>query len=164
MMGLRLLRTIPRGYAFNPGAGVALAGSLILFFGFSEFALAACPEKPTVWMDEQTAATHLRAQRFLELPESMAWNRSVQEVALVVTVDRGGNICGAEPTSGPPALRKKAVQAIRKHWRYRPFLVDWKPVVAQFPVTVRFFPPKKNDTRRRLARVRGTAGGAAFRS
>ncbi len=164
MMSLRLLRTMPRGYAFNPGAGVALACSLILLFGVSESALAACSEKPTVWMDEQTAASHLRAKRDPELPASMAWIGSVQEVALVITVDRSGNICDVKPTSGPPGLMKEAAEAVRKHWRYRPFLVDWKPVVAQSPVTVRFLPRKQNDTRRRIARAEGAARVAAFRS
>jgi hypothetical protein len=106
-----------------------------------------------VWMDENTATTHLLAKRDLELPANMAWAEGVQEVVVLVTVDGKGKICAIEPIAGPPGLKMEAVAAVRQHWRYRPFLVDWRPFVARFPVTVRFFPTKQKDARRRLARA-----------
>ena len=150
--------------ASSRSARLLAASTLTLVLGLAEFGLAACSEKPTVWMNERTAATHLRAKRDLELPASMAWIGGIQEVTLLVTVDRKGRICEVEPTAGLAGLISEAVKAVRKHWRYRPFLVDWKPVVAQFPVTVRFFPPKQEDVRRRTARVFGLTRRAAARS
>jgi len=108
---------------------------------------ATCPEGPVVWMDEKTAASHVLAKRDVELPASMTRFAEVQRVVVLVTVDRRGKICNLRPVAGPAELRKMAVKMVKKHWRYRPFLVDWKPVVAQFPVTVRFLPPRREEPR-----------------
>jgi hypothetical protein len=35
------------------------------------------------------------------------------------------------------------VAQVKEHWRYRPFFVNGKAVVAQFPVTVKFIPRKE---------------------
>jgi hypothetical protein len=114
--------------------GVALALSLAV----PEFCRAQCRETPTVLMDERTAETHLLARRDPELPTNAPALARVEPVTVLVTVDRQGAICEVRPLAGPQRLRSRAVRAVKKHWRYRPFLVDWKPVVARFPVTVRF--------------------------
>jgi len=101
---------------------------------------AVCSEKPTVLLDESTAATHLIAQKNPELPINMSWEGLATPVVLRLTVDRRGKICDIAPLTGPPELAKVAVATVKKHWRYRPFRVNWKPVVVQFPVTVRFVP------------------------
>jgi hypothetical protein len=114
--------------------GVALA----LMLGVPEFCRAQCREGPTVLMDERTAETHLLTRRDPELPTNAPALARTEPVRLLVTVDRKGAICDVRPVAGPQHLRNRAVRAVRKHWRYRPFLIDWKPVVARFPVTVRF--------------------------
>jgi hypothetical protein len=96
-------------------AGIMLAAPV--------FVAAQCRESPTVLMNERTAETHLLAD--------------VKKVTLLVTVDRKGTICDARPVAGLQELRSQAVRAVKRHWRYRPFLIDWKPVVTRFPVTVR---------------------------
>jgi hypothetical protein len=103
------------------------------------WARAVCEEKPTVWMDERTAASHLLSKRDLEVPAAFPLAR-VNEVKLLVTVDRDGAICDVRAMAGPKELRPAAVQIVWNHWRYRRFLVDWKPTVVQFPVTVRTAP------------------------
>jgi len=103
---------------------------------------AACRERPTVLLDERTAETHLLAKKDPALPANAPALARVRKVVLLVTVDREGVICEVKPVAGPQGLRKSAVATVKKHWRYRPFLIDWKPVVAQFPVAVKFVLPK----------------------
>lgn len=97
-----------------------------------------CREKPKVVMDERSAESHLITKMDPELPESGSRLVRPHRVVVVVTVDRDGTICHTSAVSGPEALRVLAAKAVKKHWKYRPFLVDWEPVVAQFPVSVHF--------------------------
>jgi hypothetical protein len=96
-------------------------------------------------MNETTATSHLLAKRDAELPAAMTGFAPVQKVVVLVTVDRQGTICDLKPVAGPTRLRRRAVMVVKKYWCYRPFLVNWKPVVAQFPVTVRFVPPTRQE-------------------
>jgi hypothetical protein len=97
-----------------------------------------CREKPEVQMDERAAQSHIVSSRNPELPPGRARLLDEDRVVVVVIVDRAGAICDARAVRGPWDLRDLAVQAVKQHWKFRPFLVNWKPVVAQFPVTVRF--------------------------
>ena len=103
---------------------------------------AECREAPSVQMDERAGESHLLAKEDPELPTSGDKLIRARKVVVLVTVDREGAICDVKPVEGPLELRQAAVKAVKKHWKYRPFLVNWKPVVAQFPVTVRFTRPK----------------------
>ena len=116
--------------------------TLILGFLISHQVFAACGAEPTVWMDESTAASHLLSRRDIEVPTALPIAR-LQEVKLQVTVDREGTICEVLPLTAPKELREAAAKIVRDHWRYRRFLVDWNPVVVQFPVTVKSLPVKR---------------------
>jgi len=125
-------------------------GAFGLLLAAPALAAAVCGETPAVQMDERTAASHLLAKKDLVLPKQMPEDFRIEKVVLIITVDREGTICQVKPTSGPKHLRKAAVRTVKEHWRYRRFLVNWKPVVAQFPVTVKFLLPKEppRDTAR----------------
>ena len=115
----------------------AFLSSLVMFL--APVALAgACREKPSVQMDERAAQSHLLAKKDPELPAGDGMLVRARRVVVLVTVDREGTICDAKAVRGPEELREAAARAVKKHWKFRPFLVDWKPVVAQFPVSVRF--------------------------
>jgi len=119
----------------------SFAGRLLLFLLVQPLLAAAeCPEQPGVWMNEETAASHLLARRDPQLPAGRRGIRRVEKVVLLITVDRQGSVCHLRPVSGRADLRNLAVAQVREHWRYRPFFVNGKPVVAQFPVTVKFSP------------------------
>jgi hypothetical protein len=94
-------------------------------------------------MNEETAASHLLAKRDPQLPAGKGGFGGIEKVVLVVTVDRQGSICHLRAVSGRASLRNLAVAQVKEHWRYRPFFVNGKAVVAQFPVTVRFVPRKE---------------------
>lgn len=115
----------------------AFLGS-VLILGVPAALAGACREKPGVQMDERAAESHLITKKDPELPAGGAKLVRVRQVVVLVTVDREGAICDARPVSGPEELRKAAARAVKKHWKYRPFLVNWEPVVAQFPVSVNF--------------------------
>ncbi len=129
---------------------------LICMLGMPRSGAAQCSEEPSVLMDERTAESHLLAKKDVVLPARTPRLARLRDVVLLVTVDREGSICDVKPVLGPEELRKTAVETVKKHWRYRPFLVDWKPVVAQFPVTIKFVLPKAEP------RVTALAGGAAI--
>lgn len=115
----------------------------LILAGAPVMGLAQCGEGPTVQMDERTAASHLLAKKDLVIPERMPEHFRIEKVTLVITVDREGSICDVQAKAGPQKLRESAVRTVKAHWRYRRFLVNWKPVVAQFPVTVKFLLPKE---------------------
>lgn len=115
-----------------------LVFALVYSCAFPEPSAAQCRETPKVLMDERTAESHLLAKKDPVLPEGPVALVRVQKVVLIVTVDRAGMICDVRAVTRPRSLRAAAARTVRKHWRYRPFLVDWKPVVARFPVTVTF--------------------------
>jgi len=117
-------------------------GILGLMLAVPVAAAAQCRETPTVQMDERTARSHLLVKKDLVLPERIPKRFRIEKVVLLITVDREGAICEVQAKTGPKGLRHSAVQTVKEHWRYRRFLVDWKPVVAQFPVTVKFLLPK----------------------
>jgi hypothetical protein len=123
---------------------VLLAGSaFLLLLPAVQIGWTQCREKPAVFLDERTAATHLLAKVDPELPAAANQLDMTEAVVLRVTVDRRGKICDLKPVSGPPELQRPALKTVKKHWRYRPFRLNWKPVVAQFPVTVRFNLPRR---------------------
>lgn len=114
------------------------AGFLLLLFVASQSGIAQCTEKPVVWMNERTATSHLIASRKFVFPSETPALARIQRVVVVVTVDRQGSVCRAKAKAGPTELRQSAERIVRNSWRFRPFLLDWKPVTAQFPVTVNF--------------------------
>lgn len=116
-----------------------VAGALlILALAVSEAYAAQCTEKPTVWLTEEMAASHLLASRKFVFPAVVPALGHIRSVVVMVTVSRKGKICKAKAKTGPPDLRDAAERVVKTSWRYRPFLLDGKPVVAQFPVTVNF--------------------------
>jgi hypothetical protein len=126
---------------------------LVCIVGVPTAWAAGCSETPTVLMDERTAETHLLSKKDPVLPAQVPKLALLRKVNLLVTVDREGTICEVRAVAGPKELRGVAIRTVRKHWRYRPFLVDWKRVVARFPVSVRFVLPQAEP--RLTARLEG---------
>jgi Gram-negative bacterial TonB protein C-terminal len=121
---------------------------LFLLLASPHGCLAQCKEKPTVWMNELTAASHLLSSRQLVFPAVLPVLAHVRSVVVRVTVDRAGAVCEARAETGPIELRAAAEKIVQASWRYRPFLLDWKPVVVQMPVTVNFvISADRKDTR-----------------
>jgi hypothetical protein len=58
-------------------------------------------------------------------------------VRLIVTIGPDGKVLDAEPIAGPEALRKLAVEDVRK-FKYRPVLRDGKPATAMTEATLFF--------------------------
>lgn len=100
--------------------------------------MAQCNERPVVWMNEGTAASHLLSNLKFVFPTGVPALARIRGVVVVVTVNRKGYICKARGAAGPKELQRSAETIVKKAWRYRPFLLDGKPVVVQFPVTVNF--------------------------
>jgi len=134
--------SVPRSGLRALFADKVLGCALISAFALAADAAAQCREKPTVQMDERTAESHLLEKKDPELPAAASGLVRLRRIVLLVTVDREGTICDVRPLTGPKELRRAAVTVVKKHWKYRPFLVDWKPVVVRFPVSVTFVVPK----------------------
>jgi hypothetical protein len=123
---------------------------------------AQCREAPTVQMDERAAESHLLAKKDPELTARGDQRIRLRRVVVLVTVDRKGVICDVRPVEGPKELQQIAVKAVKKYWKYRPFLVNWKPVVAQFPVSITFVDPKPEpELKAQFSELRGEIGQAA---
>ncbi|HZT70909.1 MAG TPA: energy transducer TonB [Terriglobia bacterium] len=111
---------------------------LLAVFAVPLKGIAGCSEQPTVWMDESTAASHLLTSRKFVFPAVVPVLAQIRSVTVIATVGRKGEICGAKAEAGGGEFREAAENIVKTSWRFRPFLLDRKPVVAQFPVTVNF--------------------------
>jgi TonB family protein len=58
-------------------------------------------------------------------------------VVLRVNIDKDGNVYKAENVSGPPLLVPTAIEAV-KQWKYKPFLLNQKPVEVETMVQINF--------------------------
>jgi TonB family protein len=60
-------------------------------------------------------------------------------IALDIVVGRNGSVVNVRPLNGPDILAQAAVDALR-WWRFEPYVVDGKAVVAETTVAVEFKP------------------------
>ena len=73
-------------------------------------------------------------------PQYPVWARNARisgDVVLRATISKTGTVKDLSVVSGPSALRESALDAVGK-WRYRPFLLNGKPIDVQTMVTVKF--------------------------
>jgi len=64
-----------------------------------------------------------------------------ETVKIRATIGQLGQVMDIRPVSGPISLLPAAMNAIRV-WRYKPTLVNERPVQAQQDVTIEFRPPQ----------------------
>ncbi len=60
------------------------------------------------------------------------------QVVIQALISREGEIRGLRVVSGHPMLSRAAMDAV-KQWRYRPYLLNHKPVEVETQITVKFF-------------------------
>jgi protein TonB len=72
-----------------------------------------------------------------EYPRLARMARIQGDVVLHAVIGREGEIEGLRTVSGPPQLRAAAEVAVRQ-WRYRPYLLNGKPIEVETQITVRF--------------------------
>jgi TonB family protein len=58
-------------------------------------------------------------------------------VLLHINIDKSGNVSRVDPVSGHPLLIPSAVEAV-KQWKYRPYLLNQKPVEVETTVLIKF--------------------------
>jgi len=154
-------RKIPRRLGCNVLERGLAAGLILVCASDSS---GACREKPKALVDEAAGRSHLVAKLNPNLPADVPWVGAPPEVILRITVDRQGKICEVKPLAGPRKLLPLAVETVTRHWRFRPFLLDWKPVPVQFPLRVVFGPAKRRAQRvfaRAIRRMPTALGGLA---
>lgn len=124
-----------------PG-GLFIVGFLIHSLARAHSGVPVCADRPSVFMDERTAASHLIAKREPEIPADAPRLVRPEKVVLWVSVDRRGRICDLQPALGHPEVTEAAIRWVKTYWKYRPFLINWKPTSVQFPVTLWLVPSK----------------------
>ena len=70
-------------------------------------------------------------------PQPARIERLAGSVILDASIGEDGSIHEVKVISGPPLLADAATEAVKK-WRYRPFLLDGRPVAVQEQITVVF--------------------------
>jgi protein TonB len=58
-------------------------------------------------------------------------------VVLQATISKSGSIQNLRVISGPPALQRAAMDAVRS-WRYKPYLLNGEPVEVETTINVVF--------------------------
>jgi TonB family protein len=71
---------------------------------------------------------------------------SAETIKVRATVGQQGQVIDVKPVSGPPNLFPAAKKAIRE-WRYKPTLLNEKPIQFQQDVTIEFRPPQRPSRR-----------------
>ncbi|HUD12459.1 MAG TPA: M56 family metallopeptidase [Terracidiphilus sp.] len=70
-------------------------------------------------------------------PAEAKKNKISGSVVLAATIGKDGTVEKLRVVSGPSALQRAAVDAV-KQWRYQPFLLNGNPIVVKTNITVRF--------------------------
>jgi protein TonB len=69
---------------------------------------------------------------------ALAKNQHVSGNVLIdALIDANGRVTTMKVVSGPTLLHQAAMDAL-KHWKYRPALLDGKPVPMHLTVTIQF--------------------------
>jgi periplasmic protein TonB len=68
--------------------------------------------------------------------------RQEGNVILAATVMEDGNLRDVKVVQGPPVFAQSALDAV-KHWRYKPYELDGKPVKNEIRINVDFKFPKQ---------------------
>jgi TonB family protein len=108
----------------------AIVGTLLLStLGFSSVLHDVAPE---------VAAKHLQ-QRVEPVYPTEPSVRIRGDVVLQLEISTNGTVTAIKAVSGHPLLIGAALDAVQK-WRYRPFLLNGKPIAVRTRVTIPFYP------------------------
>jgi TonB family protein len=72
-----------------------------------------------------------------EYPQAARISHITGDVVLHVLIDREGNIAELTLVSGHPLLAESAINAV-KQWKYKPYLLNGKPVEVDTMITVKY--------------------------
>lgn len=61
------------------------------------------------------------------------------QVVLAATISSSGDVVTLQVVSGPPILTHAAIDAA-KQWKYRPYLLNGKPIEVDTQITINFPP------------------------
>jgi len=82
----------------------------------------------------------------------VTWDRYTEgTVVLSAVVTRDGTVKSIEPVSGDPMLLKAAESAVR-HWVYRPYRINGKPVDVKTEIVIGFSLPKQREPYSRFSK------------
>jgi len=95
------------------------------------------PAKPPVQVAPDVMENRLAHEVAPQYPESARQAGVQGTVLLEIVVSPDGAVTQIKPVSGPDALSKAAIDAVR-WWRYQPYLVNGQPTIVESTVTVHF--------------------------
>jgi len=79
-------------------------------------------------------------------PKPKKGHELAETVKVRATIGQQGQVIDVKPVSGPPNLFPAAAKAIRE-WRYKPTLLNERPIQFQQDVTIEFRPPQTSPRR-----------------
>lgn len=97
----------------------------------------AIPDQLTVGVSGSVVAGQWISGPDPEYPSGAYMGHIQGTVVLQATISPEGNVTDLQVVTGPPALQQSAIDAV-KSWRYKPFLLDGKPVAVETQVNVVF--------------------------
>jgi hypothetical protein len=69
-------------------------------------------------------------------PPSTYASRVTGTVVVAIEIDKNGNVLHPTDVSGPSLLRASVLDAVEKHYKYRPYLLNGKAVNVETTVSV----------------------------
>lgn len=92
---------------------------------------------PRIRVGGNVMATRIVKQPKPVYPEVARQSFIEGAVIIHALIGTNGNVCQLQVMSGPPMLTQSALDAVR-HWRYRPYLLNGKPVQVDTTIQVIF--------------------------
>ncbi|HEY3929207.1 MAG TPA: energy transducer TonB [Candidatus Koribacter sp.] len=98
--------------------------------------------KPDVQLTEAATQPMLLEKSPPQYPESARENGLQGEVVLDIVVGKDGTVIFENGIKGDPHLFEAALRTVRT-WKYKPYVVDGKPLIFETQVTLNIQPPTK---------------------
>jgi hypothetical protein len=99
--------------------------------------LAATPKPNQIRVSAQVAEKHLRRKVEICYDNRVAWSSRVQgTVVAAIEIDKNGNVLHATFVSGPALLRAPVLDAVEKHYKYKPYILNGRAVDVETTVSV----------------------------
>jgi protein TonB len=127
------LMTLPRSYRTLPAVTTAL------FFAAALCACSAQTADPApVHVSSGVAAGNIVHRVAPRYPAQVRALHIQGPVVLHAIIGKDGSIHNLSPVSGPPLLQTSAMDAVQQ-WKFKPYLLDGKPVDVETDITINFF-------------------------
>jgi TonB family protein len=121
----------------TPGPGISEAGAPPQSAAQGATSFGTSPPGQRVRVSQGVAQASVQSKVNPIYPQEARTARISGTVVLKAVIDQTGDVVSLQLVSGHPLLAPAAIDAV-KQWKYRPYLLNGKPVAVETQITVNF--------------------------